>query len=64
MMRWAVQLDEHVKTRLPIDTLELGDLHRREDGSEVLIFRDRFVALKVAAKVGGSRPVAFTRSAD
>jgi hypothetical protein len=64
MTRWAVPLDEHFKSRLTHDTLELGDLQRRDDGSEMLVFRDRFVALKVAAKVGGARPVALTRSPD
>ena len=61
MTRWAVPLDDDFKTRLTQGALELGDLHRRDDGSEVLLFRDRFVALKVAAEVGGPPPVALPR---
>ena len=57
--RWAVPLDDRFKALLPRDTLVLGDLQLRADGSEVLVFRDRFVALKVASQIGGPTPVAL-----
>lgn len=62
MTRWAIQLDPHRKKRLPHDALELGDLVTDEDGSELLLFRDRFVALKVASRVGNPELVTVARA--
>lgn len=63
MTRWAIPLDRHRKQRLPHDAFELGDLITDDDGGELLLFRDRFVALKVASRVGDTTPIAFTPSA-
>ena len=60
MTRWAIQLDRERKQRLPHDALELGDLVTGEDGHELLLFRDRFVALKVASRVGGAEPITIS----
>jgi hypothetical protein len=64
MMRWAIDLDPDSKARLPRDVFDLGDLVYRDDGGERLLFRDRFVALKVASRLGGNRPVALSDPSD
>lgn len=60
MTRWAIRLDHNRKQLLPHDALELGDLVTGEDGDEFLMFRDRFVALRVASRVGGAERITIS----
>jgi hypothetical protein len=52
MRRWAIALDGDVRYRLTQDQLELGTEIYGEDGKVLLVFRDRFVGLRVASAVG------------
>jgi hypothetical protein len=52
MQRWAIALDGEVRERLTGEQLELGTELVGEDGSEMLVFRDRFVGLRVALASG------------
>lgn len=51
MQRWAISLDGEVRRRLTEEQLELGTESTGENGDDLLIFRDRFVALRVARSV-------------
>lgn len=51
MKRWGFFLTDTAKTRLDDETLEMGTLHTTDDGETMLVFRDRFVALRVASRV-------------
>jgi hypothetical protein len=52
MRRWAIALDGEVRGRLTEEQYELGTALVGEDGSELLVFRDRFVGLRVASATG------------
>ncbi|UCH25094.1 MAG: hypothetical protein JSV66_14305 [Trueperaceae bacterium] len=56
MLRWAVPLNEHTRSKLSEAELQLGSPHKNFKGDAVLAFRDRFLALKVAKAVGMERP--------
>lgn len=51
MQRWAIPLDGKVRRRLTQEQLELGTEMTTDDGP-VLVFRDRFVGLRVASAAG------------
>jgi hypothetical protein len=48
MQRWAIALDPEVRRRLSQEQIELGTEVRGPDGP-LLVFRDRFVGLRVAS---------------
>jgi len=48
MQRWAIPLDREVQNRLKPELLELGSPVVGPDGKKMLMFRDRFVGLRVA----------------
>jgi hypothetical protein len=52
MQRWAIALDAEVRRRLTQEQLELGTELPGEDGTPMLVFRDRFVCLRVASAAG------------
>ncbi|MEX2541298.1 MAG: hypothetical protein WD314_05795 [Trueperaceae bacterium] len=52
MQRWAITLDGEVRRRLTQEQLELGTEIADEDGERLLVFRDRFVGLRVASTAG------------
>lgn len=74
MERWLIEVGDLELGRLSQEQLELGTLVRGEAGKAYLVFRDSFVALKVAhglglrrnagrclpvADAGGSTPLAI-----
>lgn len=52
MQRWAIELDGEVRRRLTQEQLDLGTELADPDGGEMLVFRDRFVGLRVASTAG------------
>lgn len=52
MERWAIALDGEIRRRLTEEQLELGTEMLGEDGGKLLVFRDRFVCLRVARAAG------------
>lgn len=52
MQRWAIALDGEVRRRLTREQLELGTEIVDDDGERMLVFRDRFVGLRVASTAG------------
>lgn len=52
MERWLIEVGDLELSRLSQEQLELGTLVRGEDGKAYLVFRDGFVALKVAHGLG------------
>ena len=55
MERWLIELSEAQLEQLPSEQLELGTLVSGASGRRYLVFRDGFVALKVASKLGAKR---------
>lgn len=55
MERWLIELSDAQLERLPSEQLELGTLVTGASGRRYLVFRDGFVALKVAGKLGAKR---------
>jgi hypothetical protein len=60
MQKWVIQITEQQRVTLSTETLQLGDLIRNDKGETYLIFRDSFVALKVATLLGVKRSRAQT----
>lgn len=60
MKRWMVQLTSRQLKTLKPEQLELGTLVSSSSGSHYLLFRDDFVALKVARGLGAKRSRALT----
>lgn len=52
MEYWTVPVDTKTRARLTQDELELGSIERDATAGEFLKFRDRFVAMKIAARIG------------
>ncbi|HEX7003152.1 MAG TPA: hypothetical protein VF168_03090 [Trueperaceae bacterium] len=52
MQRWAIALDGDTRRRLTEEQLELGTELHDLDGRKLLVFRDRFVCLRVARAAG------------
>ena len=52
MQRWAIALDGETRRRLTEEQLELGTEMLGDDGERLLVFRDRFVCLRVARAAG------------
>ncbi len=52
MVRWTVILDRAARGRVKPDHLELGSVVHDPTHGDMLTFRDRFVAMKVAAQLG------------
>lgn len=52
MVRWTIPLDTTARASLRPDHLELGSLVTDPMHGDLLTFRDRFVAMKVAAQLG------------
>lgn len=52
MKRWGFFLTDTAKSRLDEETIEMGTLHTTDDGATMLLFRDRFVALRAASLAG------------
>lgn len=52
MQRWAIALDGQARRSLKPELLELGSEEDGADGRRYLVFRDRFVGLRVAFAVG------------
>ena len=52
MQRWAILLDGDIRRRLTKEQLELGSEMLDLDGRKLLVFRDRFVCLRVARAAG------------
>ena len=59
MERWIVHLDTHQLEALNTEQRDLGTLVST-DGEHYLVFRDGFVALKVANRVGAKRSAGRT----
>lgn len=59
MERWAILLDDATHSRLSDEQLQLGRLEKSASDESLLVFRDRFVALKIASSVGAQRPIAL-----
>lgn len=52
MEYWAIPLDATTRSRLTEAEFELGSIRQHPEQGELLTFRDRFVAMKVAARLG------------
>lgn len=52
MTRWAVKLEAPQQALLGDDLKGVGDLQQGPGGDTLLVFRDRFSALKVASRLG------------
>ncbi len=52
MQKWMIQLSPEKLTALDDESRQLGELLTSNQGQHVLVFRDRFVALKVANRLG------------
>ncbi len=63
MDKWLVKVTETQLAGLPADLRELGTLLRTDKGERYLVFRDSFVALKVASYLGLKRQAGRTVSA-
>ena len=49
MQRWAISLDSEARNRLKPELLQLGSPVVGPNGEQLLMFRDRFVGLRVAS---------------
>ncbi len=58
MIHWLVPVTRQQVEQLREDYRDLGKLTKSNQGELFLVFRDRFVALKVAASIGASPPYA------
>ncbi len=56
--KWMIRLNDEQLKALSTDALAMGDLLTSPDGDHYLLFRDSFVALKVATSVGAERSTA------
>ena len=64
MERWVVKLDKRQLAKLSPEQKELGTYLVNEQDEHFLVFRDSFVALKVASSLGASRSPGLTLSVD
>jgi len=64
MQKWVIQLTDEQLNDLNEEARYLGDLHSNAKGEHVLVFRDSFVALKVANSLGIERSAALTINAN
>lgn len=55
MDRWLVKVNTHQLAKLQGDMRDLGTLLTNQQGESYLVFRDGFVALKVASYLGLKR---------
>ena len=55
MEKWVIEVDEAQLERLDEEQRDLGTLLRGKKGKHFLVFRDSFVALKVASRLGAKR---------
>lgn len=55
MEKWVVNVNEEQLAKLDDEQRNLGTIMQAEDGTTSLIFRDGFVALKIAAQLGTTR---------
>lgn len=55
MEKWVVNVNEEQLALLNEEQRNLGTLLQGEDGQKLLVFRDGFVALKIAAQLGTTR---------
>ncbi|MGL4608104.1 MAG: hypothetical protein ACRCYY_00235 [Trueperaceae bacterium] len=55
MDRWLVKVTEGQRDALKTDLRDLGTPITTSQGEQYLLFRDSFVALKVAAQLGAKR---------
>ena len=58
MEKWVIQLDEIQLGRLSLEPEQLGTYLTNTNGEHFLVFRDGFVALKVANRLGAKRRLA------
>ena len=58
MERWVVQLTEAQLAKLTTEERHLGTYLSNEKGEHFLVFRDGFVALKIAKTTGAKRSLA------
>ncbi|MCA9836069.1 MAG: hypothetical protein KC422_04120 [Trueperaceae bacterium] len=58
MQKWMIQLSHEQLQSLSDESRHLGDLLTSSDGKHFLVFRDSFVALKVASSLGLERSLA------
>lgn len=61
MQQWIVPVTPEQLARLSAEERSLGTLLTNSSGEQTLLFRDNFVALKVARSVGG-RPQPHPRT--
>lgn len=54
MDRWAIVLTREVLEQLTPEQLELGTHQADDQGRALLVFRDRFVGLRVASACGSA----------
>ena len=52
MEYWEVPMNPMTRKRLTEDELDLGSIEHDPQRGEYLMFRDRFVAMKIAARLG------------
>lgn len=52
MQKWIIHLSLQEFKKLDQDFQQLGELLITQEGKHLLVFRDRFVALKVASSLG------------
>lgn len=64
MQKWVIQLTDQQLNTLNDEARYLGELHSNPKGEHYLVFRDSFVALKVAKSLGTSRTAARTMPAS
>lgn len=55
MEKWVVRVSEAQLDRLDSEQRRLGTLLRNDEGETYLVFRDGFVALKIASQLGARR---------
>ena len=55
MEKWVIEVSERQLEYLNAEQRDLGTLLRGKKGQHFLVFRDSFVALKVAAQLGTKR---------
>jgi hypothetical protein len=53
--RWVVYIDDRQLAQLNHEQRELGTLLSNDRGEHFLVFRDAFVALKIASSIGAKR---------
>ncbi len=55
MQRWAIALTNETRSRLGDEAIKVGSIQQTPSGDTLLVFRDRFSALRVASAAGNAQ---------